>query len=182
MATADWLAETGRDDPMVDLDMREDDVSVIEAITPLLNEFDSHLNETSITGKFWNNYLNAIEAMLTVIRAERSGDWKMYLDGLMAMLPTFFAYERVNYSRWLPIYITDMLDLEDKAPAIHDAFMQGQFSINRTGNSFTGVATDQVLEQTMNKDSKGSGGLKGISLDADACTKWFLTSHIRAHP
>ena len=74
-----------------------------------------------------------------------------------------------------------MLDLEDNAPSVHSAFMEGQFSINRTGNVFAGVATDQVLEQTMNRDSKGAGGLRGISGDEDAKMKWFLTSHIRAH-
>ena len=43
------------------------------------------------------------------------------------------------------------------------------------------MPTDQVLEQTINKDSKGAGGLIGISRDENARTKWFLTSHVRAH-
>ena len=43
------------------------------------------------------------------------------------------------------------------------------------------MPTDQVLEQTINKDSKGAGGLIGISRDENARTKWFLASHVRAH-
>jgi len=42
------------------------------------------------------------------------------------------------------------------------------------------MAPDQVLEQTLNRDSKTSGGIIGISNHEEARTKWFLTSHIRA--
>ena len=64
---------------------------------------------------------------------------------------------------------------------MHRAFAEGQFSISRTGKTFSGMPADQVLEQTINKDSKGAGGLIGISRDENARTKWFLTSHVRAH-
>ena len=33
----------------------------------------------------------------------------------------------------------------------------------------------------MDNDLKGADGLKGISRDENAGTKWFLSSHIRAH-
>jgi len=39
---------------------------------------------------------------------------------------------------------------------------------------------DQVLEQTLNRDSKTSGGIISIINHKEARTKWFLTSHIRA--
>ena len=52
--------------------------------------------------------------------------------------------------------------------------------MNRTGNKFAGMPTDQVLEQTLNKDSKTAGGLIGFSNNDLARTKWFLTSHIRS--
>ena len=105
----------------------------------------------------------------------------LYIDSMIAMLPTFFAYDRQNYSRWLPIYISDMLGLENTAPEVYQEFVKGGFSVNSTGKCFTGVATDQALEQTLNKDSKTSGGLVGISNNDEARTKWFLTSHFRAH-
>ena len=97
------------------------------------------------------------------------------------MLIMFYAYNRLNYCRWLPIYICDMVDLEENAPEVHKEFLLGKFSINRTGNPYAAVLTDMVLKQTLNKDSKGAGGLNGISNDEQARTKWFLSSHIRAH-
>lgn len=126
-------------------------------------------------------YLKSVQILLGLVRAERCGEWQQYLDCLIGMLPFFYAYDRVNYSRWLPVYICDMINLEDNAPDVHREFSSGKFSINRTGRSFAAVPTDMVLEQTLNKDSKGAGGLKGISNDEQARTKWFLTSHVRAH-
>ena len=70
-----------------------------------------------------------------------------------------------------------MVDLEEDVPEVHKEFLLGKFSIN----PYAAVLTDMVLKQTLNKDSKGAGGLKGISNDEQARTKWFLSSHIRAH-
>jgi len=129
---------------------------------------------------FWNSYLHAVEAMLEFIRAERSGNWQLYLDSMQAMLPVFFAYDRTNYSRWLPIYLIDMLNLPESAPEFYGMFAKGSVTVNRTGKKFASMAPDQVMEQTLNRDSKASEGIIGISDHEKARTKWFLTSHIRA--
>ena len=47
-----------------------------------------------------------------------------------------------------------MINLEDTAKEVYDELKAGKFSVNRTGKSFAAVPTDQVLEQTLNKDSK----------------------------
>ena len=36
-----------------------------------------------------------------------------------------------------------------------------------------------ALEQSINLDSKSKGGIVGISLNADALHRWFLTCHDR---
>ena len=57
----------------------------------------------------------------------------------------------------------------------------GSFSVNRSGKPFAGLSSDQVLEQTLNRDSETSGGIIGFSNDEKASTKWFTTTHVRAH-
>ena len=43
--------------------------------------------------------------------------------------------------------------------------MNGDFVVQRSSlNSFAQVAVDQAIEQTINKDSKGKGGIVGFSL------------------
>ena len=92
LALGEWLSENGMEDPLTDLDIHEEADKVADVISPLLSKFDGHVSKGSVMGQFWNNYLHSVEALLTVFRAERCADWQMYLDGLVAMLPTFFAY------------------------------------------------------------------------------------------
>jgi hypothetical protein len=47
----------------------------------------------------------AVEIMLQNVRSEREGIWKMHLTSTASMLPYMFITNRVNYSRWLPVYL-----------------------------------------------------------------------------
>ena len=78
------------------------------------------------------------------------------------MSPVFYANDRINFSRWLPVYFAEMINLEVTGKEDYDEFKAGKSSVNRTGISFAALPTGLVvLEQTLNKHSKGSGGLKG---------------------
>jgi hypothetical protein len=44
--------------------------------------------------------------------AEREGDWSAHLMSSSKMLPYFFITNRTNYSRWMPVYMLDMLELQ----------------------------------------------------------------------
>lgn len=182
LAVGQWMFSKEMSDP---LDGISDDQpcaeKMAEAISSALERFQESQTEEATIAKFWDSYLHAVQVLLCFLRAERVGDWQLYLDSMIAMLPVMFAFDRINYARWLPVYIYDMLNLPDTALPVYEQFKDGAFSVNRTGKSFAGVSTDQVLEQTLNKDSKTAGGLIGISSDEEARTKWFLTTHLRAH-
>ena len=64
--------------------------------------------------------------MLSNVRAKREGDWSAHLMSSSKMLPYFFITNRTNYSRWMPVYILDMLELPVE---IKSAFEKGEFSI-----------------------------------------------------
>ena len=55
------------------------------------------------------------------------------------MLPYFFVANHTNYSRWMPAYILDMLELPGK---IRSAFEAGQFAIRQTSATFNGIWSD----------------------------------------
>ena len=76
-------------------------------------------------------------------------------------MPFFFvAYDHVNYSRYLPVYWSEMKRLPQTHPPIHAAFQEGQFTVNRQDNhGFAEVAEDQTIEQTINRDTKKKGGV-----------------------
>ena len=52
-----------------------------------------------------------------------------------------FITNRTNYSRWMPVYILDMLELP--------AFEKGEFSIRQTSGSFNGIWSDMDTEKNI---------------------------------
>ena len=184
LSLGEWLESSGMDDPLESIEISHDSSQEIlqqaaERVIQSMKEFDSSVGEATMF-QFWDMYRQSVQVLLCFIRSERTGNWELYLDSMRAMLPVMFSYDRCNYSRWLPIYIADMLNLHVTAPEVYEKFSKGAFAINRSGNSFAGLPTDMVLEQTINRDSKTSGGLIGISNDPNTRMKWFITTHLRA--
>lgn len=145
-------------------------------LSQLMFEFCSE-GERSPTFKFWNMFLKAVQILLYDIRAERQGIWSLHLFSKAAMLPYIFFTNRMNYSRWLPVYVLDMMEIPDEIKTI---FENGEFSIRQTEGSFNGVWTDMAVEKTVIKDSKGSGGIVGLTRKKSALVRWTLTRHIMA--
>ena len=52
-----------------------------------------------------------VTSLLQFVKVERTGNWKLHLSSIVAMLPHFFAMDRQNYTRYLPVYLTDMQQL-----------------------------------------------------------------------
>ena len=96
------------------------------------------------------------------------------------MVPYFFAMDRPNYLRWLPVYITDMRQLVTKHPKVHQEFVNGNHAVSLSSKPFAQVWTGMALEQSINADSKSRGGIIGISQNPGALDRWFLTSYERA--
>ena len=60
------------------------------------------------------------------------------------MLPWFFAYDRVNYARYLTIYWSEMNDLGTKHPSAYEELSRGEFAVQRSaGSAFAQVLVDQ---------------------------------------
>lgn len=121
-----------------------------------------------------------VQLFLCYIRAEREGLWPLHLSVTAQMAPYFFAVDRTNYARWLPVYLGDTSQLPVTASEIHEEFVSGNHSISRSTQPFSQVWTDMALEQSINLDCKSKGGIVGISLKPEALERWFLTAHKRA--
>ena len=53
----------------------------------------------------------SIRIHIEALQNERTGHWELHLLSVSAMVPHFFAMDRPNYARWLPVYIMDMRQL-----------------------------------------------------------------------
>lgn len=118
--------------------------------------------------------------LLQFVKAERTGNWKLHLSATAAMVPHFLSMDRINYARWLPVYLSDMNMLESNHPEVYQEFVAGNHSVSRSKQPFAQVWPDMALEQSINLDSKSNGDIVGMSTKVNAVERWFLTSHERA--
>ena len=150
----------------------------------LMNKYKSFIdkcNETMKTFKFWSSYIAMVENLLLFIRATREGNWHLHLASIRSLLPWFFAYDRPNYSRYLSVYWVEMCNLVNSHPNIDREFKNGNFVAQRHNHhGFAQTAGDQVIEQSMNLDSKLKGGIIGVTQNKGAVHRWTLSQHERA--
>ena len=129
---------------------------------------------------FWRSYCYMVELLLQFVRSTRVGDWCLHLQCLQDMIPWMFCYDRVNYSRYLTVYWHDMVSLPKSHPDANALLEAGEFTVQRSQNSFAQVPVDLSIEQSINRDTKTKGGIVGCSLKPGAVHRWVLTAHDRA--
>ena len=128
----------------------------------------------------WLSYVDMVFLLLNFVRSSRTGDWLLHLSCMRQMLPWFFAYDRINYSRYLSLYWSEMKALPTSHPTVHEKFIEGEFCVQRSEMQFSQVPVDLTIEQTINRDSKTSGGIIGFSRKPGAVQRWIISAHYRA--
>ena len=80
-------------------------------------EYVSKGNHASKTFALWSSYVEMVQQLLLFVRATRTTDWDLHLSAIRSsMLPWFFAYDRVNYAKYLPLYWLEMSCINDTHP------------------------------------------------------------------
>ena len=119
--------------------------------------------------------------LLDFLRATREGNWSLHLQSIKEMIPWFYAYDHINYSRYLPVYLLHMISLPSTHPEAHKMMEHGDFGVQKTtDHGFAQVPVDQTIEQTLNRSTKTKGGIVGFSLQRGAVQRWMVTAHSRA--
>lgn len=121
-------------------------------------DFREALENGSPLQRFWMSFLEMSEILLNTIYSLRSGHFELLVECIRLIIPFAFAYDHVNYARYLTAMLADLLKLPDEFPNIYEEFMNGNFVAQLTdGTKFSGVETDKVIEMTLNKDTKTPG-------------------------
>ena len=72
------------------------------------------------------SYIDMVESViLGLLRGSHEGNWNLYLNAIRSMIPWCFAYDKVNYARYLTAYYAEMTNLSEKKPDVHEAFKAG---------------------------------------------------------
>ena len=69
--------------------------------------------------------------------------------------------------------------LPETAPEVFQEFKSGNFPVKGSDNIFNQVWTDLKLEQSLNRHSKTTGGLIGMTQNQEATDKWHVTASDR---
>ena len=119
------------------------------------------------------------DLLLGLLRASREGNW--HLSAISKMIPWCFAYDRANYARYLPTYLTNMYSLKDKHLEVYNIFCNGRFSVQLADqNPFGLIPVDQTIEMTLNKDTQTAGGTTKFSKKSGAVSRFYLTAEYRS--
>ena len=95
-------------------------------------------------------------------------------------LPFCFAMNRHIYARNLSYYFMSMLNLQNSHPIIHQYLKNRGFTASISGLLFSKIASDQIIQTTINCSSKSTGGLSGKTKNVEAREKWMRLNQIMA--
>ena len=127
----------------------------------------------SVQFDYWFTVMQLESILLLFIQAVRESNFQMFISALDQIAPWMFCLDHTHYSRWLPIYISDLKYLQAKHPAVYREFIRGHFTSKKTSRTFSAIAEDQAHEQN-NKLIKIEGGAIGILDNHASLMKWMV--------
>ena len=111
--------------------------------------------------KLWYLILKLELLLLEFLKSLRSGNSQYYIKTLKQITPWMFNLDHHNYARWLPVHLTQMIDLEEMHPSLFEKFSDGKFTVQKANRKFSKTALDQNHQQ-LNAGIKGVGGAIGL--------------------
>ena len=63
-------------------------------------------------------------------------------------------------------------------PQVQELFSLGYFSILQKSSSFNGIWSDMATEKAIIRDSKGDGGVVGMTRKKSSLIRWNSTKHV----
>jgi hypothetical protein len=155
-----------------------DDVLNDEHLTEISQFIRNEIDSLSKypTAKLWIQYMDMINIMKMFIKAERMGDWQLYLYSLEKMLPFFAASGHNLYLKSVYCHLQQMGTLENDHPDIYQKFCKGYHVIRRSNRYWAGISTDLVIEQTLMRSVKTTGGMtRGKGMSEQQRAQWVLS-------
>lgn len=126
------------------------------------------------TAKFLDIYTTQIMNMLTYIGATRSKNWLQHLATTNDMYKYFHAHDLPNYSKWAPLYLADMMELESSDNESWQFLSEGNFTVTTNPVPFTSIDPDHAIEH-QHKAIKSGKGIADIKDNESALERFALT-------
>jgi hypothetical protein len=127
------------------------------------------------------SYLTDVSLLLALVSAVREKDLTRHMQAEREMLSLCFAFDHINYARYMSFQHVNLLMLEMcHDPAFTELSERG-FGGSLSGEKFSAIHGDLITE-IYNGETKGTAGpfRSGYSTDITTVNTWVKTSHIHA--
>ena len=150
-------------------DVKETNISLIttlseNCINESMNAFAMRRQQLESVFKVIRLYMEMVQTMLQFLRAVRTTQRNLSLAALKSFTKFSFALDRQSYARMIPLYLSEMQNLQFSDPATWQNFVNGTWVVNKNKLSFSSLGADEALEQE-NRRLKVQGGIVGITLN-----------------
>ena len=97
-------------------------------------------------------YLKDISSLLASLAAVREGDFQLHMEAERDMLKYCFAFDHINYARYMTFQHVYLSDLEAKGDPVTDNLIKRGIGGNLSGDKFSSIHEDLITEvQRRNK-------------------------------
>lgn len=149
-----------------------------EIFTKVTNSLEKELEileRENATCKLWVQYCRMVFIVKDFIYAEKTGDWDLHLKTMERMIPFFHSTGHFHYAKSAQLYLEDMKNLETRmVPSEYLKFTkEGYWTVRRSDRFFSGIFTDQTIEQTLMRLLKFEGGLFRRGFTESVAYQWI---------
>lgn len=151
---------------------------VLKDIDYLFDEKMQQLQRRSKTAELWILYFRMVSILKDFIAAEKSGDWISHLRNVELMIPFFHSAGHMSYAKSAQLYLQDMHELERcMDPLEYKTFTEGGYwTIRRKDKFWSGIFSDQTIEQTLMRSLSVEGGPFRRGAAESVVHKWLSIS------
>ena len=151
----------------------------LKEMVNMLSTKSTELSLRSETSKLWLCYQQMVGVARELIEADRTGSWQMHLHAVADCLPIFAAAGHANYLKSAYLYLQTMKELENENLFVFHKFSNGFHVIRRSDQYWAGLGCDLVIEQSLMRSIKSTGGLtRGSGMTEHQRTLWTMSSHV----
>ena len=112
--------------------------------------------------------------------AKRGYKWLNSVSQERLVAESWLTLNRNKYARDLNYHYIHMLNLEKSSPEAYNYLKNGGFCGLLSGNKHTSIPMDQIIECTINRSSKDTGEISGVTENVGVCERWMRSNNIFA--
>ena len=153
-----------------------DDILEEREVIEYLDEFDRKFaqglqGEFGATPQYWLMYVLLVDIMQNLHQAIQTNNFDDRVRAWKDMLPFFFFFNKIHYSRYGTQYVEELENMDTKYPGGKEEMMKIGISVRRNSNGI-GQAIDLAGEQSYMRNAKTSGGIKSFQTRQCTVLKW----------